>query len=804
MERYNHNDAEKKWRQRWRENPIQTDCESKPKHYCLDMFPYPSGSGLHLGHWRGYVLSDVLSRYKILQGYHVLHPMGWDAFGLPAENAAISKGMHPETSTAENIITLKRQLEEISAVYDWRHEINTTDPSYYKWTQWIFARMYEKGLAYEQEMPLNWCPACKVVLANEEAVGGVCERCGSVATKKNLRQWMLKITEYAERLLNDLDTLDWPEKVKKMQADWIGKSHGVEIDFSVQGFEETIRAYTTRVDTLCGATFLVLAPEHPLVDVITSHECENTVKAYVNYSSSRSSVDRMSDKEKTGVFTGCYATNPITGESNMPIWVADYVLADYGTGAIMCVPAHDDRDFEFAKKFNLPIVQVIAPQASSDCEPLSEAFTGKGVLINSGQYSGLTVEEAQEAIANYLSSIGKGNKTINYKLRDWVFSRQRYWGEPIPLVHCEKCGIVVVPDSDLPVKLPEVESYQPTDTGESPLALVDDWVNTACPKCGGPGKRETNTMPQWAGSSWYFLRYPDPTNSEAIADPELLKKWLPVDYYVGGVEHAVLHLLYARFYTKFLFDIGVLDFEEPFTKLFNQGMVTRFGKKMAKSAGNGVSPDVLLPKYGCDVLRMYELFIGPPELDSEWDDSGIEGVARFFNRLWKFVQDAKERFISATPETDRLRNLLVYDITTRIENLSMNTVVSGFMEHTNSLISLNKKLGGLDRESIETVIVLLAPFAPHIAEEMWESIGNNSSVFTQEWPSYDLDKLKEDSITIVLQINGKHRGSIMMSADADESSIVSAAQKFLSAKLSGTDVTSHIYVPMKIVNFITV
>ena len=799
MAKYEFAAVEKKWREKWATTPVQQNTETKPKYYCLDMFPYPSGDGLHVGHWRGYVLSDVISRYKILQGYHVLHPMGWDAFGLPAENNAIKKGKHPAISTAENVEKFKRQLDEMGTVYDWSHEINTTDPAYYKWTQWIFARMFEKGLAYEKEMPLNWCPACKVVLANEEVVAGACERCDTPATKKNLRQWMLKITAYAERLLNDLATLDWPEKVLKMQAEWIGKSHGAEIDFTVADIpHKKIKAYTTRPDTLFGATFMVLAPEHDLVVALATPEQHENVEEYVKQASQRSNVDRMASKEKTGVFTGRYAINPMTGRGDMPIWVADYVLADYGTGAIMCVPGHDERDFEFAKKFGLPITEVISPTSEASDE-LEAAYTGDGVLVNSAEFNGLSVPDAKEAIAKKLEAAGVGKQTTNYKLRDWVFSRQRYWGEPIPIIHCESCGPVLVPDKDLPVELPNVSSYLPTDTGESPLALVDEWVNTTCPACGKPAKRETNTMPQWAGSSWYFLRYPDVNNANALASPEILRQWLPVDYYVGGVEHAVLHLLYARFYTKFLYDIGVVEFEEPFKKLFNQGMINKNGKKMAKSKGNGVSPDEILPHYGCDALRMYELFIGPPEIDSEWDDNGIDGVFRFLNKVWRIVDNPP---VAATPEMEKLRHKMIFDITTRLENLSLNTVVSGFMEHTNSMQALAKQSGGVDKATLETLAVLLSPFAPHMAEEIWASLGNTNTVFAQTWPTWDEAMLKSDTIEIAIQVNGKLRGNMQIAADAEKDSVLQQAAEQIIDKLTGVEIVKSIYVPGKIVNFV--
>ena len=798
MPKYEFTAVEKKWREKWATTPVQQNTETKPKYYCLDMFPYPSGDGLHVGHWRGYVLSDVISRYKILQGYHVLHPMGWDAFGLPAENNAIKKGIHPIISTADNVKNFKRQLEEMGTIYDWNHEINTTDPSYYKWTQWIFARMFEKGLAYEKEMPLNWCPKCKVVLANEEVVAGACERCGTASTKKNLRQWMLKITTYAERLLNDLQTLDWPEKVLKMQAEWIGKSHGAEIDFAVAGGKQKIRAYTTRPDTLFGATFMVLAPEHALVAEVTTDDNRKQVEEYVLQASQRSNVDRVASKEKTGVFTGSYAVNPMTGRSDMPIWVADYVLADYGTGAIMCVPGHDERDFEFAKKFNLPIVEVISATGEPVAE-LESAYTGDGVLVNSGEFNGLNVKDAKDSIAKKLESSGVGKQTTNYKLRDWVFSRQRYWGEPIPVIHCERCGPVLVPDSDLPVTLPNVESYLPTDTGESPLALVGEWVNTPCPTCGKPAKRETNTMPQWAGSSWYFLRYPDVNNDTALASPEKLKEWLPVDYYVGGVEHAVLHLLYARFYTKFLYDIGVVEFEEPFKKLFNQGMVNKDGKKMAKSKGNGVSPDAILPHYGCDALRLYELFIGPPEVDSEWMDSGIDGPFRFLNKVWRIVDSPR---VQENEDFIKLRHKMIHGVTTRLENLTLNTVVSGFMEHTNTLQDLAKKYGGVDKSTLETLAVLLSPFTPHIAEEMWETLGNANTIFAETWPTWDENMLKADTIEIAIQVNGKLRGNIQIAPDADKDAVLAQAAEEIQDKLAGMEIVKSIYVPGRIANFV--
>lgn len=795
---YNHKVTEDKWRDLWEQNPINQPSSDKEPYYCLDMFPYPSGDGLHVGHWRGYVLSDVWSRYKILNGYHVLHPMGWDSFGLPAENDAISKGIHPAKGTQANIDNFTRQLKEIGAVYDWDLEINTVDPDYYKWTQWIFVKMFEKGLAYEQEMPINWCPSCKTGLANEEVVAGECDRCSSVVTKKNLRQWMLRITDYAERLLDDLDDLEWSDKVKKMQADWIGKSYGAEIDFKVQGKDETIKVFTTRADTLYGSTFMILAPEHEDLMSITTDEQKEAVEKYAFDASTRSSVDRMADKEKTGVFTGSYAINPLNNEL-LPVWTADYVLADYGTGAVMCVPAHDERDFDFAKKFDLPIIQVIA-QEGEEAQDLEEPYLGEGTMINSEEFNGMDSKEAQDKIPAFLEKENMGKRTTNYKLRDWVFSRQRYWGEPIPVVHCDGCGIVAVPVEDLPVVLPDVESYEPTGTGESPLAAIDSWVNTQCPTCNGPAKRETNTMPQWAGSSWYFLRYADPNNKDAIASQEAIKKWLPVDMYVGGIEHAVLHLLYARFYTKFLYDIGEVDFQEPFTHLFNQGMITKDGIKMSKSRGNTVSPDELVEEYGCDSLRMYELFIGPPELDAEWDDRGIEGVNRFINRLWRLVKQNKS--VKESREMERLRHQMVYEITDRMESFHLNTVVSGFMEHTNSLTDIQKREGGIDDLTIDTLLILIAPFIPHVAEELWQSRGNTESVFENTWPTYDKDKMKEDEIEIPVQINGKRAVAIRISPDADKDLVLASAKEAVASRIESKTIVKEIYVPGRIINIV--
>ncbi len=798
---YNHKEIEKKWRHNWDVTPINKDT-TKPKYYCLDMFPYPSGSGLHVGHWRGYVISDVWSRYKMLHGYHIIHPMGWDAFGLPAENYAIKMKTHPAISTAANIANIKRQINEIASLYDWDMEVNTTDPKFYKWTQWIFVQMFKKGLAYEKEMPINWCPSCKTGLANEEVVNGCCERCGAEVTKKNLKQWMLKITAYADRLLADLDKLDWPEKVKKMQADWIGKSYGAEVDFKLENSDDKITVYTTRPDTLYGATFMVLAPEHAMAKALATDETRADVEEYIQMAANKSSVDRLQGKEKTGVFTGSYAINPLNG-AKVPIWLSDYVLADYGTGAIMCVPAHDDRDFAFATKFNIPIIQVIAKDGK-EIENMTEAYTeAVGTMINSGEWNGMESSVLKKEAPHIIEEKGFGRATVNYKLRDWVFSRQRYWGEPIPIVHCPDCGAVPVPEDQLPLLLPDVESYEPTGTGESPLAAIDEWVNTTCPCCGKPAKRETNTMPQWAGSSWYFLRYIDNKNDKELVSREKADKYLPVDMYIGGVEHAVLHLLYSRFYTKFLHDIGVVDFDEPFKKLFNQGMITgKNGIKMSKSKGNVVSPDDLVRDYGCDSLRLYEMFVGPPELDSEWDERGIDGVYRFITRFWKLAVDSIEANVEPTKEMIKLRHQMVHTITRRLEDFSLNTVVSGFMEFNNKFIELAKKEGGIDKETIQTYVTLLAPFAPHIGEELWERLGNTGSVFeNNKWPEADEELMKDDEIQVPVQINGKTKVVISVPADISKDDAIAQGKEALGDKLTG-NIIKEIYVPGRIINIV--
>ena len=802
MARYNHAQIEKKWQDFWEKNPINKKDDKKEKYYCLDMFPYPSGAGLHVGHWRGYVISDAWARYQIIKGKYVIHPMGWDAFGLPAENDAIKMGIHPSITTKKNVENIKKQLQQINAIYDWDMEINTTNPKFYKWTQWIFVKMFEKGLAYEKEFPINWCPSCKTGLANEEVVDGKCERCGTAVTKKNLRQWMLKITAYADRLLDDLDTLDWPEKVKKMQSEWIGRSYGAEVNFKLQDSEEQITVFTTRPDTLFGATFLVLAPEHPLVQKITAPSQKAAVEEYIQKAANKSNVERMAvtDKDKTGVFTGAYAVNPMNGEK-VPVWISDYVLADHGTGAIMCVPAHDARDFAFAKKFDLPIIQVISKDGKE--EELTEAYTeANGIMIHSGKWNGQESAVLKKEAPLEIEKMGIGKKTVSYKLRDWVFSRQRYWGEPIPIVHCPNCGNVAVPVEELPLKLPEVKNYEPTGTGESPLASITDWVNCTCPKCGGPAKRETNTMPQWAGSSWYFIRYVDRDNDKELVSREKADQYLPVDMYIGGVEHAVLHLLYSRFWTKFLYDIGVVGFQEPFLKLFNQGMILGpEGTKMSKSLGNVISPDDLVRDYGCDALRLYELFVGPPELDAAWDARGIDGVYRFMNRFYALVLDSKDKTVEETKEMVRLRHNLVHDIEERFESFNLNTVVSGFMEYNNAMLDIAKKSGGMDLKTLQTFSILLAPFAPHLAEECYHLTGGEASVFAASWPAYDDKEREADEIKVPVQINGKVKIILEVPKDIAKEEILEKARVALGERLSGT-VLKEVYVPAKIVNFV--
>ena len=809
---YNPKEIERKWQKIWEdENAFAAlDDYSKPKYYALVEFPYPSGQGLHVGHPRPYTALDIVARKRRMEGYNVLYPMGWDAFGLPTENYAIKNHIHPKIVTKNNVHRFKEQLQSLGYSFDWNREINTTDPNYYKWTQWIFLKLFKAGLAYKAEMPINWCTSCKVGLANEEVVNGVCERCGSEVIRKVKSQWMLKITEYADKLIEGLDTVDYIERVKVSQKNWIGRSQGAEVDFCLKGKdgavkEEKLRIYTTRPDTLFGVTYMVISPEHPYIEQFAD-EIGNMdeIRAYQEQAARKSDFERSElAKEKTGVLIqGLTAVNPVN-DTQIPIWVSDYVLMSYGTGAIMAVPAHDERDWEFAKKFNMPIIQVV--ESSEGAVDVNEAaFTdvATGKLVNSGFLNGMEVAEAKKAITAFLEEKGIGTPKKNYKLRDWVFSRQRYWGEPIPIIHCPKCGYVPVPEDQLPLELPDVESYVPTDNGESPLAAMRSWVETTCPNCGGKAERETDTMPQWAGSSWYFLRYVDNKNDKELVSKEKADKYLPVDMYIGGVEHAVLHLLYSRFYTKFLYDIGAIDFDEPFHKLFNQGMITgKNGIKMSKSKGNVVSPDDLVRDYGCDSLRIYELFVGPPELDAEWDDRGIDGVYRFLNRFWKLVQDSAEANVAETKEMVKLRHCLIHDITERLESFSLNTVVSKFMEYNNKMIDMAKKTGGIDKETLSTYVILLSPFAPHIAEELWQVLGHDTSVFAAKWPEHDEDAMKDDEVEVPVQINGKTRAVISIPVDISKEDAIAKGKEAVADKLTGT-IVKEIYVPKKIINIV--
>ena len=729
--------------------------------------------------------------------------MGWDAFGLPAENDAIKKSIHPQVSTQRNIGNFKRQLTEMGAMYDWDREVNTSDPKFYKFTQWIFLQMYKNGLAYRKKMPINWCPSCKTGLANEEVINGRCERCETEITRKPLVQWMLKITQYADRLLADLDKLDWPEKVKKMQTNWIGRCEGAEIIFPLVGMDNSLKVFTTRADTLFGVTYIILAPEHPLVDTLIKPEYRKEADGYVSESMRKSNIERMTQVTgKTGVFTGSYAKNPINDDV-IPIWISDYVLMDYGTGAIMAVPAHDSRDYEFASVFNIPVRQVIAANSQDTSESTEELYTDKGTLINSGPYSGMNSEQGKEAIINKLRKSGYAEPKINYKLRDWVFSRQRYWGEPIPIIHCKNCGEVPVPEEDLPVRLPYVERYEPSGTGESPLALIEDWINTPCPRCGNPAKRETNTMPQWAGSSWYFLRYCDPCNSQEPCDKQKADYWLPVDFYIGGNEHAILHLLYARFYTKFLYDIGAINFDEPFTRLFNIGMINKDGYKMSKSKPNCVSSDEIVNKYGADTLRLYKMYMGPPEQDSDWNDTGIEGVYRFLTKVWTISMKSLEYNPVSRPDVVKETHKLIKGVVERLENQKVNTAISLFMSYINYLAKEHPE--GLDKDNLGKFITLLAPFVPHFAEEIWEAMGNTQSIFKiGRWPVYDTNIIMESTIEIPVQIDGKVRDTIIIERNAsiDEAIKKAKSSEVIKSYIEGNSIYKEIYIPQRVINFV--
>ncbi|MGB2578576.1 leucyl-tRNA synthetase [Elusimicrobium simillimum] len=803
----------------------------KPKFYCLDMFPYPSGQGLHVGHPEGYTASDILVRYKMMNGFDVIHPMGWDAFGLPAENYAIATGVHPAVTTKNNIDTFRRQIKSLGLSYDWTREIDTTDPGYYKWTQWIFLQLFKKGLAYESSLPINWCPSCKTGLANEEVFNGKCERCQSVIEKKNIRQWVLKITEYAERLLEDLEGLDWPESTLAMQRNWIGKSTGAEVTFKLDGHKEELTVFTTRPDTLFGATYMVVSPEHPILKTIVTEDQKAAVDAYVAQAAAKTDFERGDAAKKTGVFTGAYAINPVNGEK-IPVWTSDYVLMGYGTGAIMAVPAHDERDYEFAKKFGLKIIEVISSEQGVE----TEAYTGDGKLVNSGFLDGKNVEEAKKLMIESLESEGIGAAKVTYRLRDWVFSRQRYWGEPIPLVHCPKCGVVAVPESELPVKLPEVKNYEPSGTGESPLANVPEWVNTVCPQCSGPAKRETNTMPQWAGSCWYYLRYLDPKNDKVFVDPEIEKECAPVDCYIGGAEHAVLHLLYSRFWHKVLFDLGHVSRNEPYAKLRHQGMILAYSyrgedgvyhgydevdysdpanpklkatgaklnsivEKMSKSKKNVINPDDILREYGADAFRMYEMFMGPFEASKPWDMKGIEGISRFLKRVYTWGTNvAVDDSFTTNKDLEVLKNKSILKVSDDIEKLNFNTAISALMIYFNEIGKLDK----INTGSFKVFMQLLHPFAPHITEELWAQKGIKGFIVKTAWPVADKALLAAEDLSLGVQVNGKARGSITVAADAGEDTIKTLAltQDNVKKHIEGKEVVKIIIVPKRMVNIV--
>ena len=799
---YNHKVVEKKWQKVWDDEKAfaATNDYSKPKYYALVEFPYPSGQGLHVGHPRPYTALDIVARKRRMQGYNVLYPMGWDAFGLPTENYAIKNKIHPKIVTENNVKHFKDQLHSLGYSFDWDREINTTDPKYYKWTQWIFLKLFKAGLAYKKEMPINWCTSCKVGLANEEVVNGVCERCGAPVVRKVKSEWMLKITDYADKLIEGLNDVDYIERVKVSQKNWIGRSTGAEVDFQIKDTEDKLRIYTTRCDTLFGVTYMVVSPEHPYLD-----KYKDQIKNWEEIVAYREQASRKSDferaelaKDKTGVaIDGLTAINPVNGKE-VPIWVSDYLLMSYGTGAIMAVPAHDERDWEFAKRFHLPIIQVVAKNGE-EVDVNEAAFTdvATGVLINSDFLNGLEVKDAKEKMIKFLEEKGIGQAKTNYKLRDWVFSRQRYWGEPIPIVHCDKCGYVPIDESELPLLLPEVESYMPTDNGESPLAAMTDWVNTTCPCCGGPAKRETDTMPQWAGSSWYFLRYTDPHNDKALASPEALKYWLPVDWYNGGMEHTTLHLLYSRFWHKFLYDQGVVPTPEPYQKRTSHGMILgENGEKMSKSRGNVVNPDDIVQEYGADTLRTYEMFIGAFDLAASWSEDGVKGCRRFLDRVWK-LQDLMTDEEGYSKDLETKMHQTIKKVSNDFENLKYNTAIAAMMTLLNDFY----KKGSITRGELKTLIILLNPVAPHITEEMWQIIGFEGRVYQQTWPEFDEAKTVESSVEIAVQINGKVKGTLGIQKDDPKDQVIAKAKEVIADKLTG-NIIKEIYVPGRLVNIV--
>ena len=826
MKKYNPKEIEKRWQSFWLKKGInKTDNKSdKPKYYILDMFPYPSGAGLHVGHPKGYIATDVVARMKMMQGSNVLHPMGWDAFGLPAENYAIANKVHPKVATDKNIATFKKQLGKIGFTHDWSREINTTDPKYYKWTQWTFLQMFKRGLAYESNEPVNWCPVDKTVLANEDLENGCCERCGSPVERRPMRQWVLRITKYADRMLNDLDKLPkWPTAIKEMQRNWIGKSEGTSIKFPLSDSplgrgrgglaNQVIEVFTTRPDTLFGVTYVVISPENKLVgELKIKIKNWSEVEQYLEQAKTKSDLERTElQKEKTGVkLEGIFVKHPVTGEE-IQVWIADYVLANYGTGAVMAVPAHDERDFEFAKKYNLPVKEVVA---GGDVN--SAAYTEIGKNINSDFLNGLSTSDAKEKMITWLEEHNSGKKQINYKLRDWVFSRQRYWGEPIPIVHCEKCGAVPVPEKDLPVELPKVKNYEPTGTGESPLANIEKWVNTKCPKCDGPAKRETNTMPQWAGSSWYYLRYIDPSNDKALVDKKLEKYWSPVDFYVGGAEHATRHLIYARFWHKFLFDIGAVNYEEPFTRLQNVGLImAEDGRKMSKRWGNVINPDDVIDQYGADSLRIYEMFMGPFAQAVAWSTQGLIGARRFLDRVWH-LQDKLDMGMSpksqspisksqTNPKDQNSKLITVLHQTIKkvsddIEEMRFNTAIAKMMELANEMSKQEK----ISKENFALFVQILAPFAPHFAEELWLALGHKKSIFTEVWPKYDSELAKSETFTLAVQINGKVRDTIEVESEISEAAVKELIMKSEKVQkwLEGKEPKKIIYIKGKLVSVV--
>jgi len=811
---YKPQEIEKKWQRKWAEDKLYqvSEDDPRPKWYALTMFPYTSGD-LHIGHWYATAPSDVHARYKRMQGYNVLHPMGFDAFGLPAENAAIKRGIHPFTWTMQNVDNMRRQLKSIGAVYDWSREVITCLPDYYRWTQWFFLKLYEKDLAYRAKAPVNWCPQCQTVLANEQVVGeGICERCETPVIRRDLEQWFFRITSYADELM-EFDGVDWPERIKTMQRNWIGKSLGTEISFALDHpgvKEKEIRVFTTRPDTTFGVTFMVLAPEHPLVAKLTSPDKQAEVEAYIAGSRRQSEIERLStEREKDGVFIGAYCTNRLNGEK-VPIWIADYVLLSYGTGAVMAVPAHDERDFDFAKKYKLPIRVVIAPP-DWDGADLAEAYIEPGTMTNSAQFDKLPSEKGMEAVSEFLEEKDWGRRTVTYKLRDWLISRQRYWGAPIPIIYCPKCGTVPVPEKDLPVLLPEDAEFKPT--GESPLKYNDKFVNTTCPKCSGPAKRETDTMDTFMCSSWYFLRYASPHYEKAAFDPEKVKYWLPVDLYTGGAEHAVMHLFYARFFTKAIRDMGLVDFAEPFTRLFNQGIIIAQKRKMSKSRGNVVNPDDYVAELGADAVRAYLMFIAPWEQGGEWDDSGISGISRWLNRLWGLVlagyqwDESAGGQVKAERELERLSHQTVRKVTNDLEKLRLNTMIAALMEFTNNLTRV-KEEGAVGvtawKEAIDSLLLLLAPTAPHLAEELWQRTGHQYSIHNQSWPGWNEELAKEEEITLVVQVNGKLRDRITVSASITEDEARKLAQESPRVKphIEGKQIAQVVYVPGRLVNLV--